>query len=420
MYHASMWRRLLMPRLDPALALGVFRIALCIAWLVEVSPQLVRHFALYPRELCFPPGIWSRFVTHVPVNIAWLPVIYTAFVVAALLAVAGFWTRAALAGMLVAGGWMLTVPQFFGHVVHDNHLIWFALILLVAPSDDRISVRAWLASRRGKREPAGPAHTIALWSIFALLGVIYFFPGLWKMIQTGSYWLTPSNLITIMHHKWSGEPAGTLILRVDRLRWLCGIGAVLTVAFELSFWFFVFRRRARVVILAMGIAFHLAIWLVLVIDFISLTVCMVGLLAGALAGEFAKRDPSLRARTPSRRAWPVALVGGVLLVANVFEGITRRNDWPLACYPTFDKRSQPTRDFLVMHARMPGGEVVQRDELSLSAYSTTSRAVTVRPGRCDGPRHGAAVAGVVHALDAPGAAAHPRDRSLVRARTQAR
>lgn len=363
-----------MPRVDPAMVLGVFRIALCMAWLVEVSPRLVRHFALYPPELCFPPGVWSRFVEHVPVNTAWLPIVYGVFVIAAVIGALGVWTRPALAVMVVAGGWMLTVPQFFGHVVHYNHLIWFALVMLVAPCDDRVSVRAWLAARRGEHEPTGPAHTVALWSILALLGVLYFFPGLWKMVQTGSYWLTPSNLITIMHHKWSGEPEGTLLLRVDRLRWLCGVGAVMTVAFELSFWFFVFRRRARVAILAMGIAFHVAIWVVLVIDFISLMICLAGLLAGVIASEFAKPSPALSSLAPTRRVWPVALMSSVLLAANVFEGITRRNDWPLACYPTFGKRSQPTREFLVMYALLPSGDVVRRDELSLSAYSTTSRA----------------------------------------------
>jgi hypothetical protein len=369
-----MWRRFLMPRVDPALTLGVFRIALCIAWLVEVSPRLVRHFALYPPQLCFPPGIWSRVVEHLPVNVAWLPAIYTVFVNAALTAAFGFWTRRALVLMLLAGGWLLTVPQFFGHLVHYNHLIWFALVMLVAPCDDRLSLRAWLATRRGHREPTGPAHTVALWSIFALLGVLYFFPGLWKMIQTGSYWLTPSNLITIMHHKWSGEPAGTFFLRVDHMRWLCGVGAVMTVAFELSFWFLVFRRRTRVAILAIGIGFHLAIWLVLVIDFISLMVCLAGLLLGVIASAFARPSAAIPTTLPTRRVWPIALISGTLLIANIFEGITRRNDWPLACYPTFGKRSQPTRDFLIMHARLPDGQIVRRDEISLSTYSTTSRA----------------------------------------------
>ncbi|HLP84080.1 MAG TPA: HTTM domain-containing protein [Phycisphaerales bacterium] len=369
-----MWRRLLMPRVDPALTLGVFRIALCIAWLVEVSPRLVRHFALYPPQLCFPPGIWSRFVSHLPVNITWLPAIYTVFVIAALTAAAGIWTRRSLALMLLAGGWLLTIPQFFGHLVHYNHLIWFALIMLVAPCDDRVSVRALLAARQGHREPAGPAHTLALWSIFALLGVLYFFPGFWKMIQTGSYWLTPSNLITIMHHKWSGEPAGTFFLRVDHIRWLCGVGAVMTVAFELFFWLLIFRQRTRVAILAIGIAFHLAIWLVLVIDFISLMVCLAGLLVGVIASEFTRPPSTTPTKLPTRRIWPITLVAGTLLLANIFEGISRRNDWPLACYPTFGKRSQPTRDFLIMHVRLPSGEILHRDEIALSAYSTTSRA----------------------------------------------
>lgn len=363
-----------MPRVDPAMVLGVFRVALCMAWLVEVSPRLVRHFALYPRELCFPPGVWSRFVEHVPVNTAWVWAIYAVFVVAAAFAAADVWTRGATAVMLVAGGWMLSVPQFFGHVVHYNHLIWFALVMLAAPCEDRVSVRAWLAARRREREPNGPAHAVAMWSIFALLGVLYFFPGLWKMVQTGSYWVTPSNLITIMHHKWSGEPEGTFVLRVDRVRWLCGVGALMTVAFELSFWFLVFRRRTRVAMLAMGIAFHVAIWLVLVIDFISLMMCLAGLLAGVVASAFGRPSAAIPVRVPTRRVWPVAMVGGTLLVANVCEGVMRRNDWPLACYPTFGRRSQPTRDFLVMHARMPSGEVVRRDEVSLGAYSTTSRA----------------------------------------------
>jgi hypothetical protein len=57
-----------MPGMDCALALGVFRVALCVAWIVEVSPRLVQHFALYPRELCFPLGGWGKWVQHVLVN----------------------------------------------------------------------------------------------------------------------------------------------------------------------------------------------------------------------------------------------------------------------------------------------------------------------------------------------------------------
>lgn len=62
------WRRVLMPTLDSAIALGVFRIALCVAWFVEVSPRLVRHCSLSPRELCFPLGGRGKWVQHVLVN----------------------------------------------------------------------------------------------------------------------------------------------------------------------------------------------------------------------------------------------------------------------------------------------------------------------------------------------------------------
>jgi hypothetical protein len=47
------WRRVLMPTLDSALALGMFRIALCVAWFVEVSPRLVAALFVVSARVVF-------------------------------------------------------------------------------------------------------------------------------------------------------------------------------------------------------------------------------------------------------------------------------------------------------------------------------------------------------------------------------
>lgn len=281
--------------------------------------------------------------------------------VMAVLVTLGLFTRWALVGLSVCVTALFALPHFAGTPRHSMHLVWFVLVLALSPAGRVLSLDYLWARRRGKPMPWTSQGrwlaTASLWTLRALLGVVYFFPGFWKLTQSGLHWALSDNLQNQMYWKWA-QFGVVPEFRLDSFPWLLQFGALSVLLLELVFPFLLWSRWTRVLAAVLGIAFHELAGTLMYIGFSSLWWCYVVLIDWAALVRWVRRrrggrgsflsppaamEPSDAWRALSR--WPArALVVTLcaLLLATVVQGARgQMMAYPFACYPTFQWRAAP-------------------------------------------------------------------------------
>jgi hypothetical protein len=336
------------------LPLALLRVAVCLIILVSPEPGRAQALAEGPSELWLAPSGMRWFL---PVFEALSPHLWLArrlLQASALLALFGLWTRAslsllALTFLLVFGG-----AQLSGAVLHDMHLLWFVLLLLVTPSAQVLSLDAW--ARGSPLWSGSHSSAAAVGSTFVrlLLGLVYFFPGLHKLLDGGLGWASSGNLQHQLWLKWF-QAGGVLPWpRVDLWPGLLQAGGIAVLVFELSFvWLACSRRgRQRAVAALMGLSFHALTQHFMYIAFPSLWACYVVLLAGPRAPTV-HRERVAPVVTP----WPALLVGLSLALGVSLQGARgQTQSWPFACYPSFSAPAPDTIADLAVEVRAMDGQ----------------------------------------------------------------
>ncbi|MCA9552843.1 MAG: HTTM domain-containing protein [Myxococcales bacterium] len=347
-------------------------------WLAERPETLALFRVVVPSVVLTSPLTWSAWSAAQTPRALWVPPLGTAWALDVLpvgpapvavalvlltagcvLGAVGLHTRVSLAVATVAALYVLGLPQLSGSVVHDHHLVWFLALLAASPSGDVWSIDAARARRR--YTPArSVAYGIPVWAARVLVGIIFFFPGLWKLRASGWAWIASDNLQHLLHRKWL--EAGVLDpIRIDHVPGLLFALALAAVVFELGFILCLpFRRPRRLAVWA-ALGFHAFTAIFLEIHFSALWLCYVVFLEPAgLGWRWFGRVHLRRARPLTRRAWlPAAAVAAVLVVGNGVMGtLGRTQAWPLACYPTFQDLATDRILGLWIEVHRPGGAVV--------------------------------------------------------------
>jgi hypothetical protein len=260
------------------------------------------------------------------------------------LGLVGLATRAAILAAACAATYLLGVPQLVGSVTHDHHLVWFLALLAASPCGDALSLDALWAARRGRPRPPprGASYGIPIWGARLLVATIFFFPGLWKLRESGWAWIASDNFRNQMYFKWY-ELQWIPGLRADRYPWLCHALAFSAVAFELTFPFAILSRRTRPYAVAAALAFHLGTQELMGIRFTSLWLTYVVFFdvwywarRTGLPMRRSRARGDAPPRTLVRASAPGLVTACALLVANAAYGWSGRfQAWPFACYPTF-------------------------------------------------------------------------------------
>lgn len=347
-------------------SLAIFRVAvLSVILLSPEVDQAAGYSALSPALRVVPEGLgWAAQL--IPITPAIARSAEAVLWVSAISGLLGLFCRASLLLVTLSGLYLFALSQIGGVVTHDMHLFWFTALLAASPSGDALAIDAWFARRRSRR-PALPsvAYAVPLWAARALLGVIYFFPGFWKLKSSGLDWIWSDNLRNQMYWKW--YQMGFLpALRVDHFPSLCRFGALWVVAFELSFLPLLLWRRGRWIALLGGLLFHLLSEVFLRIRFVSLWACYVVLIDWGAVQEALKRsrpfEPATGTATPLRRAGDAAFcaaLGFALLTGAVVQGARgAMQAWPFACYPTFQWTVGDEIPDLLVEASWDDGHVV--------------------------------------------------------------
>jgi hypothetical protein len=358
--------------------LAVFRMTVAAALLLAPDLYDAARWAELPAGLRAAPGGLLGALSGLPVTPLAAKIATALSLGGAALALVGLFTRAALVTATLSALYLLTIPQLHGWVTHNHHLVWLAALLCASPCADALSIDALRRPRAVPRSAV--AYAAPLLFAWALVAIVFFFPGLHKLLHSGTAWITSDNLANQMRWKWAQTGGLPPAWRVDRSPLLCHAGALGVVGFELSFGALLLSRRLRPAAVACAWLFHLATAVFMRISFFSLAVCYTvffdwhGAVA-ALRERLSALSPGLRPHvTPpprrarsaaERQAWsgralPVMVVGSVLVGGNLVEGaLGRVNDWPFACYPTFDRLVGPEMPSLAAYAVRPDGTRIE-------------------------------------------------------------
>ncbi len=242
--------------------LAVFRIVLFFTLFNSVDVSEVVWFSQFPVELRFAPTGLEWLPDYLPINETWATASSTLFRVFCFTGMIGLFTRTSVLLTLMFGFYVLGIPQFFGKISHYHHLIWFLAILAVSRCGDVFSCDAiWAAWKRADHDvtdPPGPSriYALPLRFVWLLIGVIYFFPGFWKLGWAGFDWALSDNLKFRLYKTWLEVGNWTPFFRMDHYPLLYKMAAIGTIIFEISFIFLIFFPRLRILAALGGLALH--------------------------------------------------------------------------------------------------------------------------------------------------------------------
>lgn len=200
------------------------------------SRDLVLHSSIMPLNT------WME-VTETHAWIAWA----IGLVGLALVAWGG---RAFHVGLLAwaGGSWFVLATEAINIKAYDRLLTWLALALLFSPAWRRGLARAWCSP-------------FARYLVLVIFIAIYGSTGLCKLLHEPS-WLGNGEVLRyhLVHTYFGMRPLGVI---VSGWGWLVAPMAWITVAFEVSFPFLVWLKRANPWALLVGALFHIALLLLM-------------------------------------------------------------------------------------------------------------------------------------------------------------
>jgi hypothetical protein len=348
-------------------AFGLAALRIAVVGVLLVSPELHAAKALAQRPellVATPEGL--GFLAGFSFSPELVAVVRVVAITAAATALLGYWARVSCAVLSLSAAFLISFSQRTGAVLHDMHLLWLLALLATSRCADVWALDAW-----GKGVP-GPslAYGVPLFFSRALLGVVYFFPGLHKLRSGGLSWATADNVRAILYSKWF-QHGHLPALRIDQLPdWLLTAGSAAVLLFELAFVVLALWRPTRLVALGFGVWFHLSTQAFFFIGFWSLLACYVVLIPwrGARA-RLSRGAPSPSWLAPAS-AWPSVLAGTLLLGANGVQGVRGHTQaFPFACYPKFVSVGPMVAPDLIVELGRGDGSVL-RIERDFAHYRT--------------------------------------------------
>jgi len=288
---------------EPTSTLALFRIAfgvVVLGWALSLMPDLAAFYGSSGIEPVAPaydvPGIWTILA---PLDSYAAAVALTvALAAAALCLIAGYRTR--LASLIVFVG-LISLERRSPGVFNsgDGLLRILALFLALAPAGASLSVDRWRTARdRFWEFPARAPWALRLMQV--QLSVVYL-GSVWEKLH-GAPWTDGTAVSYAMQLQDFQRFAAPDLISHSML--VSSVMSYWTLAVELMIGILVWNRKARPVVLALGIGLHLGIDMTLRIGFFSaaiLTAYIVFVSPAAAAGAVLAVRDRVRALTAARR-----------------------------------------------------------------------------------------------------------------------
>lgn len=328
-----------------ALRLAVFALPAWFAILPyhQLSDTILRQWVDLPDTDRVALPWLSYYSLHVPVSRYIISLIQPVFLLVSITSFIGLFTRASTIIYAILAFYIYSICHLFGKPVNNHYLLWFPIVLSCADCGRVLSVDALITRLRTGAWPndaRSNAYTPAINASLILLGILYFFPGFWKIWTCGLDWIFRYNLRNIFYTKWLELNHWLPVIRIDQSDTIIVLVSLFTVLFELVFVFWALARKHSWLLLAGGVAFHYSILYFTQINFTFLLpvyVCLFdwGKVVEWLRKKTNKGGPPVAVQIPATYSFS-RLVLIVLVSGNILFGFLKVVSWPFACFPAFD------------------------------------------------------------------------------------
>jgi predicted DCC family thiol-disulfide oxidoreductase YuxK len=202
---------------------------------------------------------------------------------ALVLSAIGLFTRPAMLVSFGLGAYLMGLPQNFGQTQHFDTLVVFACgALALSRAGDAWSIDALIAgARRRSAEPLAPngEYTWPIRFVWVATALIFCAAGLSKLRHSGLEWILSDNMAYLLrrqqYHLSDGEPLTRWGLFVARYPVLSQGIAAAAVSVETLFPLVLFSRRARLVLVPLGLVFLIGIRMLMGPTFEQFMLCYV-------------------------------------------------------------------------------------------------------------------------------------------------
>lgn len=260
----------------PLFDLAVLRLALTgVHLIVLVFPfalLTIPPVAMFDEVAVLPDDMYNPIpivqILGAPFGADWRPtaadlhLVHRVAIAAAAFAFVGLFTRLALVTTVACTLFTVGHSYSFGEYHHMETIPLLSMLLLAAsPSHRILSADAWIAGKLG-RPPAPENHAMARWPILMvawLFSLIYLSAAVCKLGGSGLDWLNGYTLQAYLMQDglyWRTE-LGPFFAQQHAFAWLLGW---FTIAWEGLFWVVLVRPRWGWAFAALGIGFHLGIY----------------------------------------------------------------------------------------------------------------------------------------------------------------
>lgn len=263
--------------------------------------------------------------------------LYGAGVVVAFCIFLGIGTRYLLKIHALLVLFIIATPNFYGKLSHDQVFIWLPWVFTFSRCYDVWSVDAWWQKRRSQPFVAFPsaAYTIPIRLVWMLLGVIYFFPGMQKLWQSGFDWALSDSMVFQMQMEWVQHYDQVPALRLDHYPSLLKVGGLLLILFELSFPVLILQSKTRWLAIFGGLCFHNLAGQFMYITFYHLQLVYLFLVPWEKFSLFQCDSVAPLVSSEQQKPNLVLKVGLVVVALNAFCGLFFIHSYPFSSYPTY-------------------------------------------------------------------------------------
>ncbi|MCB9185942.1 MAG: hypothetical protein H6601_04270 [Flavobacteriales bacterium] len=276
-------------------------------------------------------------VRSIPISDGIYHVMCVLGVVFALMVSIGYRTRLFLILNALTVFYVVSVPNFFGKLAHDQLTIWVSWIFAFSPCADVFSVDGFRKNGTGDVVTSKPSYRFHLRVIWMHLGFIYFFAGFYKFWFSGFDWVFSNSMVNQVQLEWFEHFDKLPNLRVDEFPLFLKLGGLAVVLFELAYPFLLINRITRWVSILGGLVMHRIFDLFLYIGFQPLQlVYMVFIPWEPVLEKFGWISKDSKEVSTSVKFNSIMIIGPLfILFANFLCGVGNINSYPFSIYPTY-------------------------------------------------------------------------------------
>lgn len=321
--------------------ISIFRIILYSTIIIVSLKQInnIIWLSQIPNELRIPPTGLELIVGFIPINRTIASTIFYSFIFFCSLSLLGLFTRFSTIIVTLLGIYVFYVTNLFGKVYHFHHLLWFSSLLTVSRCSDTVSLDSLIKKRNKPLSQVSNEYELPLRIIWILIGIIYFFSGMWKLWDCGLSWALSDNVRNIMYYKWSRIGGYSPLFNLDKYPFLYKSAGLITLFFELSFIFFIFSKRFRFFPIFFGLFFHSMTYFMQKISFWYLWICYSSFINWRkLFNNLNKNNSTSNycTESPSRLNIKICLIGMFLILGSTIYGLFGIDSFPFTAYPKFN------------------------------------------------------------------------------------